>query len=95
MDRKCATTIAKEKYLENKEQEMRNANILKLSGRETCSANEVLTIKRAASSAVGLFPDDENVDDLNLQIQRNAETTRREKEKTHVGDTRGRENKMH
>lgn len=48
---------------------MRNANILRLSGRETCSANEALTIKRAASSAVSFFHDDENVDDLDLQIQ--------------------------
>lgn len=60
---------------------MRNANILKLFNRKTCSVNEVLTIKRAASSAVGLFHDDRNVDDLDLPIQRNAETTRREKEK--------------
>lgn len=45
------------------------------SARGTCSANEALTIKRAASSAVGLFPaarrpDSEDVDDLDLQIQR-------------------------
>lgn len=81
----CYRNRAEDEYLENKEQGIRNANILRLSGRETCSANEVLTIKRAASSAVGFFHDDENVDDLDLQIQRNAETTRRRE--TRVGDT--------
>lgn len=80
---------AEKEYLENQEQGMRNANILRLSGRETCSTNEVLTIKRATSSAVGLFHDDENVDDLDLQ--RNAQATRWEKEKRAwetQGDTR-------
>lgn len=40
----------------DKEQGISSANIPKLPGHGTCSANEALTIKRAASSAVGLFP---------------------------------------
>lgn len=88
--------------LKIRDEEYGMRTILRLSGGRTCSANEALTIKRAASSAVGPFParrpDAEDVDDLDADPTRCVRAPDRSveavcKEGGEKGRERGRESR--